>query len=583
MAKPADADYWTANMVSPVRFEQVCKEMISSTSGGADFLIELGPSGALKGPVAQIEKALSGQSSSTRYHAGLSRGANSTEALFSAAGQLFIAGADVSVGEVNRSVYDDNARPQVIVDLPNYVWNHSTKYWHESQASKDWRFRRFPHHDLLGSKTLGTSWNNSLSWKNILRLDDLPWLKDHKMGSDVLLPASGFVAMAIEAMYQPKQSVDPVEGVTAVNQLSYRPRDAKFDKVLVLEEGVGVELRLSMAPHPGTKNIWYRFKISTLREDVEIDHSTGLIMVQDYVSESASETDLKTLQYPASGRLLYKAVNDIGYGFGPAFQKQIAVESTVGVRQSRSTVSLTEPPAAHSPQSQYPMHPASMDGCFQTVTPSLWAGDRTAVNTVLVPAIIDELIIPASNSNAESAVSVTRSDCTGRGSPEEGKSYSSSCSVFDSSTGALLLKLRGLKYHSLEDGADPNAVQTYCRVVWKPDVTFVTETQLPEVLNDPEISKAHHALDLVAHKKPNLRVAEVDIASTETIKAPKVWFNGGDRSSRAAYSEFFFSSNNAKVLLEAQEEYQGERNCSFALLDVTKADFVPVKLLPLLA
>ncbi|GME64219.1 Polyketide synthase [Neofusicoccum parvum] len=215
MAKPADADYWTANMVSPVRFEQACKEMISSTSGGADFLIELGPSGALKGPVAQIKKALSGQGASTRYHAGLSRGANSTEAPFSAAGQLFIAGANVSVGGVNRSVYDDNARPQVIVDLPNYVWNHSTKYWHESQASKDWRFRRFPHHDLLGSRTLGTSWNNSLSWKNILRLDDLPWLKDHKMGSDVLLPASGFIAMAIEAMYQLKQSVDPVEGVTA--------------------------------------------------------------------------------------------------------------------------------------------------------------------------------------------------------------------------------------------------------------------------------------------------------------------------------------------------------------------------------
>ncbi|KAB2572374.1 Reducing polyketide synthase rdc5 [Lasiodiplodia theobromae] len=573
MAQAADADYWTANMVSPVRFAQACKEMISNGPDAADFLIELGPSGALKGPISQIKKALVGQGSDTKYQAALARGDDSTNALFSSAGQLFIAGADIAIGRVNRSVYTDNAQPQVIVDLPNYAWNHSTKYWQESQASKDWRFRRFPHHDLLGSKVLGTSWTNSPTWKNILRLNDLPWLKDHKMGSDTLLPASGFVAMAIEAMYQLKQSVDPVEGVNSVSDLSYRLRDTKFDKALVLEEGVGVEVKLSLTPHPGTKNSWYRFTVSTLRDDVETEHSTGLIMVQGAVDERATESDLKPLQHSTSGRLWYKAVNEIGYGFGPSFQKQIAVEARVGQRQSRSTVSLTEPPAAHSPQSQYLMHPASMDGCFQTLTPSLWAGDRVALNAVLVPAIVDELIVAASTSKPETAISVTTSEYTGRGRPEEAKSYASSCSVFDPNTSALLLKVKGLKYHKLDDGAEPNAGQTYCRSVWKPDVTFLHESQLLNVLSDGETPKVHQIIDLVAHKKPNLRVAEVDVASTDSIKAPKLWFNGGDQSARAAYTEFFFSTNNAKCLLDAQAQYQKERNCSFGLSDITKPDF----------
>ncbi|KKY13312.1 putative polyketide synthase [Diplodia seriata] len=162
-----------------------------------------------------------------------------------------------------------------------------------------------------------------------------------------------------------------------------------------------------------------------------------------------------------------------------------------------------------------------MDGCFQTLTPSLWAGDRAALNAVLVPAIVDELIVAASPSMPDTAISVTTSEYTGRGRPEEAKSYASSCLVFNPDTTALLLKVKGLKYHKLDDGVEPNAGQTYCRSVWKPDVTFLVESQLPEVLIHDDTPKVHQIIDLVAHKKPNLRVAELDMASTDDIKAPK--------------------------------------------------------------
>ncbi|KAL1626720.1 hypothetical protein SLS54_002883 [Diplodia seriata] len=202
------------------------------------------------------------------------------------------------------------------------------------------------------------------------------------------------------------------------------------------------------------------------------------------------------------------------------------------------------------------------------------AGDRAALNAVLVPAIVDELIVAASPSMPDTAISVTTSEYTGRGRPEEAKSYASSCSVFNPDTTALLLKVKGLKYHKLDDGVEPNAGQTYCRSVWKPDVTFLVESQLPEVLIHDDTPKVHQIIDLVAHKKPNLRVAELDMASTDDIKAPKVWFNGGDQSARGAYTELLFCSNNAKCLLDAQAQYQGERSCSFGLSYVTKADFI---------
>lgn len=174
-------DYWKTNMTSPVRFDEAVKEMVAGRDG-ADFLIEIGPSGALAGPIAQIKKALGDKGLNIQYCTAFTRGKDAIKSLFDVAGKLFVAGSSIALSKVNQA--QCTGSPSVIVDLPNYMWNHSTKYWHESEASKDWRFRKFPHHDLLGSKILGTSWN-APSWKKTLRVENLHWLRDHKVSRKV--------------------------------------------------------------------------------------------------------------------------------------------------------------------------------------------------------------------------------------------------------------------------------------------------------------------------------------------------------------------------------------------------------------
>ncbi|RDW79928.1 hypothetical protein BP6252_04566 [Coleophoma cylindrospora] len=570
--RATDAQYWTDNMVSPVRFAQACKEMLSAKGKqGADFLIELGPSGALAGPVGQIKKLLASGGTNIQYSPALTRGTGSIKALFDTAGKLFLAGGSINLLKVNQDKSAPTQRPAVIVDLPNYVWNHSTKYWQETQSSRDWRYRQFFHHDLLGSKILGTSWE-APSWNNVLRLENVPWLQDHKMGSDILMPASGFISMAVEAIYQLSQSINPNEEITSANQLCYRLRNVKFDKALVLEHGAESFIKLTMSPHPGSKKLWYDFTVTSSKDDAEMEHCTGLIRLQEPLKASASKTDLAPLKYPTPANLWYRAVNEAGYGFGPQFQKQIAVESTPGQRASRSQVSLTQPLSAFSPQSEYPMHPACMDGCFQTVTPSLWAGDRTAINAVLVPAVVDDLVINAVQTNAELAVSVTTSEYTGRGRLDEAKSYLSSCSIYDSSNGNLLMQLTGLRYHKLDAGKDANAHQTYNHSIWKPDISLATQDQLASITPSVSSSKIQQTIDLIAHKKPNLKILEVQLSTTENPDMTSYWFEGGDKPSRAAYHDYLFVATNPKVLLGVQEAYAAERNTEFSLLDMTKAE-----------
>ena len=171
-----NAAYWKQNMIQPVRFEHAVKEMLAG-SGAPNFLIEIGPGGALAGPTTQIKKTLPDQGNNIEYFATSKRGPDAVKALLDVAGRVFLAGGSVNIREINR---DAGKIPAIIVDLPNYNWNHSIKYWHESEASKDWRFKQFIQHDLLGSKVLGTRWQNP-SFKKVLRVQDLPWLADHKV------------------------------------------------------------------------------------------------------------------------------------------------------------------------------------------------------------------------------------------------------------------------------------------------------------------------------------------------------------------------------------------------------------------
>jgi acyl transferase domain-containing protein len=84
---PADAAYKKSNMVSPVRFAEALTQFMKSEA--PDIIIELGPAGALAGPISQTlkEKALdSGRDA--MYWALWARGVGAIKTLLNAVGRL---------------------------------------------------------------------------------------------------------------------------------------------------------------------------------------------------------------------------------------------------------------------------------------------------------------------------------------------------------------------------------------------------------------------------------------------------------------------------------------------------------------
>ncbi|KAL6716017.1 hypothetical protein ACLMJK_006979 [Lecanora helva] len=562
-----DARYWETNMLSPVLFDQAAQAMLSEKDG-VNFLIELGPSNALAGPIKQILTKLGSQGANVQYCTALSRGADSVLSTYDVAGRLFTSGGVVDLAKVNTDMTGAHeVTPSVIVDLPNYSWNHSTEYWYENDSSKDWRNRMFPHHDLLGSKVLATSWH-APTWKKTLRVNDLPWLKDHKMGPEIVFPAAGFMAMAVEAIHQVSEALSQLESKNSIKCPQYRLRDVTFNKALVLEEGEDHKIMLTLAPAPGGRNEWHEFVVSSLNDNSWKENSRGLIRVEEDAGLKASEATLKPLTRTTPGQAWYKAMNDAGYNFGPMFQKQLEVESTSGERHSRSLISFTEP-ESEFPQSHYPVHPVSIDNCLQSSAPSLWKGNRSGVTDVLVPAIIDSVII-TSRDHPEAAVADTTSAYVGLGRREETKNYLSNASVYDSHNGLLLFRVSGLRYHKLDTQEDPYAAHKYSRVNWKPDITFLSQEKLDQIARNLKLDHEQLAdtlLDMVAHKSPNLKVVEVNMLPDDSNS---VWLRVTDSSIRAAAGQYHYTSVNANALIAAQEKYEGKGNSDFSLLDITK-------------
>lgn len=565
----ADSSYWTANMVSPVRFDKGASEMLQSDNS-PNFLVEIGPSGALAGPLKQILKSLPGGGANIQYCAALSRGQQSVKSTYEVAGNLFLVGGNVKWDKVNHY---DSENPSFIIDLPNYAWNHSEKYWYESNASKDWRYRMFPHHDLLGSKLLGDSYH-SPTWQKTLLVEDLPWLKDHKMGHEIVFPAAGFIAMGIEAMYQVSTALSELEGRKTIVRPCYKLRNLTFPKALVLEEGEKHRLMLTISPRSGLKSNWYDYKVFSLKEDIWNEHSRGLITVEEATVEKGAAEDLQPLQLAGSGMAWYKAMEDAGYGFGPLFQRQLEVEAIAGQKRSRATVDMADPPSAY-PQSFYPIHPACLDGCLQTCAPSLWSGRRNSVNAVLVPAIIDELTIVQQDGKTGTGIGISTAKYVGLGRKDLTKNFMSDSSVYDTESGNLLVRISGLRYHKLDTRESPYEAHKYSSVVWKPDFEHLSQSALSEFPGrifdgtTSGLESLHSLLNLAAHKNPRLRVLEtVSIADI----SDSLWLDVDEkhRSSRVATSHIKYATANADGMLAVQERHESAPNAEFAILDITQ-------------
>ena len=290
------SDYWVQNLLSPVRFNEAVKHLCLSSHGESkpDILIEIGPHAALAGPIKQICKVVDAEKRPS-YLPSLARNKNAVEEMQELACSLFGSGVEVNFANINFPTGSSGV--SVLTDLPTYPWDHSTIFWHEGRLAHNYLHREFPQHDLLGTLTDDSS-ELDLKWTNHIRLEELPWLRDHVVRADVVFPGAGYLSMAVEGARQ--------KAVMAGKVIeSFCLRDTSFLKALVIPDtSEGVEVSLILEPLDSTKSeskSWDTFRILSYGADRKaILHCQGIISISQDYDFTISETDASHLDQAES-------------------------------------------------------------------------------------------------------------------------------------------------------------------------------------------------------------------------------------------------------------------------------------------
>ncbi|KAK0648284.1 hypothetical protein B0T16DRAFT_388549 [Cercophora newfieldiana] len=432
--------YWVDNLTQSVRFSTSLQDMCKKHN--PDILVEVGPHAALKGPIMQILKKVGASASKIAYLPTLVRDQDATRTTLQLAGQLFMRGySDLDFFNINHN-REEVERPDHVAGLYSYPWTKQ-KYWYESRISKQHRLKPFARHDLLGTMA---DWSSDLepTWRNVLRTEDLPWLKEFQVQSRMVFPVAGYMSMAIEAAVQRAS----LKGFEASR---FDIKNLKVVEQLFIEDGLEIEMVLSIRPSEdgadefritsheagrgwqehctgivkGEPATQARRSVSTLHASAKVDAtlhlpSTGNSSAHDSSSDSASTRSKgpssatsdagvgtttpgtpdcasetcekldggKTQPVTGSGASIYKYLGTLGVAYPQAFQSLIEVtanETEVAAHCcARDTVS-DMPMAFETP---YKLHPTILDSMLQLPLLSLGTRGAAGPDCAYLPSAI---------------------------------------------------------------------------------------------------------------------------------------------------------------------------------------------------
>lgn len=560
-----DAAYWRRNLEQPVQFSAALASLAQGAYGKKIHLIEIGPHSALKGPITQIRKSIGLDEKSLPYSPTLVRSEDASACIKTLAGTLFVQGHALEWNYVND--LDASTKQQLNLKtlhaLAPYPWDYSGGLlWNEPRPSIELRNRKYLRHELLGTAAL-TGNGLDFTWRNCLRPNEMPWIKDHKLEDQVVFPAAGYMAMAIEAVSQitgvKKQLKETQDG----GHIGFELRNVNISSALVVPEETDeaakdLELHTTMSLRKisgaNTSVDWHDFSISSFfwTSNQATVHCTGSIRVTRTRKEvdhtCTTVADAQGFDTWGSTNRWYTKWQQEGLCFGPQFRSLTSLR-TDSARKRREAIGITKmEPVVEGAYEFYPVHPITIDAGLQAACLSGTAGHVAALKTWLPVFFAEMQIQPPTKATpgsiAEGEIHVR--------SEEMGFSSGRIDGTIRDASGALVVDFRDGRMSrytgknvitvtqqqdqteeadtaDLSLGADPLALYTQrqptLRVQWKPDVLRLgpestaalqkhvadfVEQQDEDVRDDESLAVIGALLALAGHKQPRMRVLELD-------------------------------------------------------------------------
>ncbi|KAI0455320.1 putative polyketide synthase [Xylaria acuta] len=381
--------YWAENLTRPVLFSQAISAALVARP--CDVVLEVGPHPALKSPARSTILGVLGKE--LPYHGTLMRGKTAVEAMSSALGYLwsYLGPSCVDLDSYERAMAGEKYRYNLVKGLPTYPWNHGTRYWHESRASRKLRRQPVSVHPLLGHESADSA-SHHLSWKHLLRVKEMPWLIGHRVQGQIVFPAAGYICAAVEAARHMSGTTAPGRGVQLI-----KLREFVIHQAIVFDENDGgIEAAISIVNI--TSHLSNRVKAHfTYSAAVSPEQTEDLVLVASCdIEVELGEADKILLSVRKSGpphmievdhEHFYAALKDLGYEFSGRFRSL----STMRRKHARSSCLVLTGPLEEDDKALL-IPPSELDACLQSIMLAYSYPYDGRLRTLHLPTTIGEII-----------------------------------------------------------------------------------------------------------------------------------------------------------------------------------------------
>ncbi|KAA2213860.1 type I polyketide synthase [Teichococcus oryzae] len=353
-----DAGYWWHNLREPVRFQEAVQAAVDA---GARFFVEIGPHPVLQ---SYLRDSLRAAEAEAPVLPTLSRRDGAGDPFPAIADRALAQGAALRDAAALRGPAEWRGLPHTPFDRQR-AWFTPTA---ESARLTD----PLLDHPLLGFR----QGQDALRWSRLLDTALEPWLADHKLGGEPVLPAAAMLDMALA-----------IAALRFPDAPALELRDMQILRPLPLSAESARELRCTLEPETNTVLLESRPRLSgegwTLHARCEAAAATLAALPAPMAPDLAGGTVLPLAESLEIARRFH-------LDYGPAFQ--VLRENRLSADRRSAVATLALPPAAPSDDAGWLLHPVRLDGLLQGLI-GLLADGAPADGRAVVPVRLGRLVL----------------------------------------------------------------------------------------------------------------------------------------------------------------------------------------------